>query len=105
MKLIDDLSLLTGLSTNCLDKLNEIKRDVIAHNLFEQLDSDNIILETDLGYISIYHDSEVIKYKFTPSSQFEKEIEEVIRTRKSPILKNCKININSAIVNTYKEMF
>ena len=105
-KLIDDISLLSGIPATTCSKLKDLVVDIICHNIAEAIaeGKNSCSIDIILGSINLYWDNEIIRYKFIPYTSFEDKISEVLKTSSSPILKTLNLNIDTCISNIYKEL-
>lgn len=104
--LIKDVSLLTDVSENTLNKFIPICNHCIGHAIHESECLQNDITEIDLGFgeLHIKVDEGCIKYRFIPSKELENILIKTVTQRTSPIILKLESNLQEKIDRTYKEL-
>lgn len=105
-RLIDDIAVLTNISTYALEGLIEKSRCCICHSVYEDLLNRENPTEIDIGIGTLYikcEDSD-IKYKFIPSKKLEEEVAFTIRNKLSPLTMEVDATFKHRIENTYKQL-
>lgn len=104
--LIDDISLLTDVSENTLNKFLPVVISSIGHAVHEATCSKQDTTEIDIGFgelhIKIEHDT--VKYRFIPSKTLEKTVINTLLTKESPIVTKINNSLQEKIDRTYKEL-
>ena len=105
--LISDLSVLTTISENSLDKLVDKSKFIICHDIQESLANkeDTTDINIGIGSIKIKVDDEGIKYRFVPSKTLEKAIMATVEEGKSPLTCEIEQALVDRIERVYKELF
>lgn len=103
----DDVSALTTIPVQTLNKLSAKQEQCIAHAVYETKIKHDEISEIDVGYgtIHICISEDEIKYRFTPSNSLETLIVKAIKNDKSPLVTAIEDRLREKILNVYKEMF
>ena len=102
--LIEDLSVLTSIPRDALDKLSKKCVWVICDDLEDcELENDNLVsINIGIGNLLISNGDETIKYKFIPSKELEKGIRETVVDHKNPLKFVLEKTLADRITNTYK---
>ncbi len=105
-KLINDLTLLTGVSKNALDELNDKANLTIAHCVFESLKEGNPLTTIDIGVGILYIklEDENIKYRFVPNKNLEALVSQAATSKSSPLANRAEMILNKRIEQTYKDL-
>lgn len=106
MNLNNELSILTQIPINVLDKLSNISKKCILHNIHQSCLEDKDCLEIDIGYgnIIMYISDENIVYRFVPSKDFEKSIINTIDSQEDPLILDIEQSLKKKVLNVYKEL-
>lgn len=106
MNLNNELSILTQVPVNILDKLSNTSKKCILHNIHQCCLEGNDCLEVDIVYgkILFYIDDENIVYRFIPSKDFEKSIINTIESQEDPLILDIEQSLKKKILNVYKEL-
>lgn len=106
INLLKDISILTDVNENTLNKFVPIYEYCIGHAVHEATCIKSDIVELDLGFgelhIKLEHDC--IRYRFVPSKDLEKSIINTIKTHNSPIITKLESNLQEKIDRAYKEL-
>lgn len=106
-KLLEDLSILSGVAITNLDKLTSLEEDIIGHAVLEAVTNKDPIAEIDIGigvlYILISDDE--IKYKFIPSSKVQNSVKLAVDKRQSKLTQRVDETLARRIMHTYKDLF
>ena len=104
--LIKDVSLLTDVSENTLNKFIPTCTYCIGHAVHESECLQNDITEIDLGFgeLHIKVDEGSIRYRFMPSKDLEKLLIKTVTQHTSPIISKLESNLQEKIDRTYKEL-
>lgn len=104
--IIEDLSKITTISTNNLNKLIDKSMWCICDYIEELITSKNNVLEINIGIgtliISILDNQ--IKYKFIPNAKLENSIRETIINEYNPLKLTIEKTLVNKITNTYKDL-
>ena len=105
--LIDDLSTLTTISKNALEKLfSERSTWCICNDLQEALLAKDLPVEIDIGIGTLmlgFDADDTLKYKFIPSGILERSIQKLIVEGENPLIRNAEQTLATRIVKTYKD--
>ena len=104
--LIKDISVLTDVSENTLNKFLPLCNYCIGHSVHESQCTHSDISEIDLGFgeLHIKVESDSIKYKFIPSKELETMLVKTVTQHTSPIILKLESNLQEKIDRTYKEL-
>lgn len=105
--LIEDLKILTTIPRSAFEQLAEKIELIICHSLFESRQQGKAITEINLGigYLNILNEEECIKYKFIPSSRFEKRVIESAKATSSPLITKAEDSLRAKVMDVYKNLF
>lgn len=106
VNLVKDISVLTDVTENTLNKFIPICQYCIGHAVHEAQTTMSDIVEIDLGFgeLHIKLEDNCVRYRFIPSSDLEKSIVTTISTRNSPIISKLESNLQERIDRSYKEL-
>ena len=104
--LIKDISALSNMPEDMLFKLQTLIEFNIQQCVFESIIEKNNLVEIDIGIGILYikYEGESVKYKFIPSDKLEQEVNQVINSRKSPIMTMSTKQMVSRLQAAYKEL-
>lgn len=102
--IIEDVSKLTSISKDALNKLQEKSIWCICNAVYENQLINSILTEIDLGIGKLYisNEEEGVKYKFIPSSYLENMVNKTLDDNKNPLQLIVEKKLANRIVNTYK---
>lgn len=105
-KLRDDLSNLTTIPKQSLDRLADLSELCICSTVGESIAlGENVSsINIGIGTLSILACDDCVKYKFSPSKTLEDRIVNMIKTGKNPLVDEIETKIIDRIVNTYKDL-
>lgn len=105
MNLVEDLSKLTTISTVNINRLVQLSQMIITHSVLEAVNDDKEICNVDIGIgtLSFLISENELKYKFTPSEIFEKQLVKSIKHGESPICIDASNKLKEKITRTYKD--
>ena len=101
---IEDISKLTTIPQNALDKLVAKANWCIADSFNESIIAKQQVTEVDIGIgtLLISNLSEEIQYKFIPHKELEDALISIAVDRKNPIQLILEKKLVGKIINTYK---
>lgn len=104
---VEDLSILTTIPNNSLNKLFEKMVWVICNSVEEStLNKENITeIKIGIGTLIIGIENNSIKYKFVPNQLLENSLISTVKDGKNPLVVKLEENFANRIINTYKDMF
>lgn len=104
--LVKDISVLTDVTENTLNKFIPIINYCIGHAVHEADCTRSNIVEIDLGYgeLHLKIDAESVAYRFIPSRDLEKIIVKTLTAHNSPIIMKLETNLQERLEKTYKEL-
>lgn len=104
--LIKDISTLTDVTENTLNKFTSICTHCISHAVHESdcLHEDTTKIDIGFGELHIKIDEESIRYKFIPSKELEHSLIRTVTTHTSPIITTLETNLQEKIDRTYREL-
>ena len=105
-KLIDDISVITSIPKTTLANLCSLSEDIILHDVYEEVLSNNSGSEINIGIGILYikHEGEEIRYRFIPSKKLENGVLSVVTDRSTPIVNKAEESLRTRIERTYKEL-
>lgn len=105
--LIQDLSLLTGVSQTNLTFLTIHTSNAIAHDVLESILNNEEVTEIDIGIgiLKILHTESEIKYKFIPSDTLNNKVISTVKNKQSPVAKRVGDRLGDRINKAYKDLF
>lgn len=101
--IVDDLSKLTTIPRDKLDKLVEKVKYIITDAVCENSVKVNIDLDIGIGILQIIN-TDCIRYKFKPSPKFEKAIYEAIVNNKNILQDTLEKTLAQRITRVYKDI-
>ncbi len=104
--IIEDISKLTTIPQNALDKLVNKAMWCIGDSFQEGILLGKEITEVNIGIgtLLISNLSEEIKYKFIPNEQLEQALISIALDKKNPLELTLEKKLTSKILNTYKDI-
>ena len=102
--IIDDLSKLTTIPKDKLDKLVDKIKYIIVDAICEDSSQLTFDLDIGIGTLQIIN-TDCIKYKFKPSPKFEKAIYEAIVNDKNILQDILEKTLSNRIAKVYKDIF
>ena len=105
--LLQDLSLLTGVSYTNLTFFNIHATNAIAHIVMESLLENKDISEIaiGIGILKICNKDNELRYKFIPSETLNNKVISTIKNGGSPVAKRVNEKLGQRINNAYKDLF
>lgn len=105
-KLIDDISVITSIPRTTLANLSSLSEDIIMHDVYEEIVSNNSVSEINIGIGILYikHEGEEIKYRFVPSKKLESGVLSVVAHKSTPIVNKAEESLRTRVERTYKEL-
>lgn len=106
-KLNSDLSNLSNIPENILDKLSELTTYVISSSVYESLLNKEGMTEIDLGFgnLLIKHDTADIKMKFIPNDILKEDLKKINNGGKPGLYRKLEKAVSAKLKELYKEMF
>jgi hypothetical protein len=103
--LINDLSTLTNIPLDIWEKFVDIAEMDIAHCAFETISSKekSFSIDIGLGILYIKYEEDNIKYKFIPHKSLEREVENALTCKSSPLVDIATKKLTTRLNNAYKE--
>ena len=102
-----DISLITTINERALDKLSDKVLWCISDAVEKAMLNNDNVIELDLGFgilmISILDNN--VKYKFVPSKELEKAVNDTIINEKNMLVDVLEESLVNKITNVYKDMF
>jgi len=106
IKLNEELSTLTNISKQVLDKLTTLSISCICDAIEDDILNDEDILSVDIGIGTLYikHSDNEMRYKFVPDAKFEEAIVQTIINDKNQLKVTVEDTLKKRIMNIYKEL-
>ena len=106
INIIEDISVLTDVSTNNLKKFVNVANFAIGHAVYESICSHDDIVSIDIGIgeLRVKHEENKIYYKFIPSKDLEKLIVDTVVNGTSPMITKVDSKLQEKIDRAYKEL-
>lgn len=105
--MLNDLSTLTTIQTNSLDKLfNKCKMLICDYIVQDNLCKTNTTsIDIGIGTVVINMQDHELNYKFIPSNDLEDMLVECIKTKNSPLVNTIEKTLSDRITKAYKDLF
>lgn len=104
--IINDLATITTVPNSSLDKLVNKANWCISHCVNECMINDKDVVEMDIGIGKLYIKLDNnLKYKFIPSDNLSKCINDTIQNKKSPLICAAEESLSCRLRDTYKDYF
>lgn len=101
--LIDDLSVLTSIPADKLQKLVDKSEYLIVDALAEGSSNNVVDIDIGIGNLQLI-DSKVLEYRFIPSKSLEKSINKYLETGYNPLQDTLEKTLVTRIINVYKDI-
>lgn len=107
MNLIKDVSLLTKIPENVLQKIEQKCIDSICYDIYQNMlqKEPTTCVDMGIGKLFIKLEDERIFYKIVPSENFENKVSKVVQERYNPLIDNVEQSLTNKIMNVYKELY
>lgn len=105
--LLQDISILTTIPRDSLEKLASISQYCICDGINEMLSTleDNVcVFDIGIGSLSIKVENNNIYYKFIPSTSLEESLIKTIDNEENPLVAKLEKTLVKRITKTYKEL-
>lgn len=104
---LQDLSILTTIPYNNVQKLFDMVGDIIAYDLQESIKNkeSKVSIDIGIGVLNLTLDNDEIHYKFIPSNKFEQELIDVVTNGNLNLIDNIEQTISKRVMSTYKDLF
>lgn len=104
--LTKDISGITSIKNNVIQKLNHVGELCICDyiNELDMLNEDVLQIDIGIGTVSILVKDDELEYSFYPSKALEKSLIRTIEKKESPLVKLSEINLENKINSTYKDI-
>ena len=101
-----DLSVLTTIPENTLNRLNDLTMKCIAHAVFESsLNRENTcIVDIGIGKLIIAPSEEDVNIRFEPSQKMESMLVDAINKKEDPLTLEVEKVLSEKIMRTYKDL-
>ena len=102
--IIEDVSKITTISHDVLNKLIDKGVWCICNSVYESKLTDSPLTELDIGIGTLYisNESDSIKYKFIPSSALETAVRDTIIENKNVLQLTLEKTLANKVIRTYK---
>lgn len=104
--ILKNLSSLTQVDINTLNKLSTLAEDCICDYVLEGIETDDDVVIVDIGvgllHISIIGDE--LEYKFTPSRKLEGKLKKTVYSEISPLVVKLEYSLDKKFTAAYKEL-
>lgn len=104
--IIDNVSKLTTIPKDYLDKLIQKVIWCICDAIYESILNKQDVTEMDIGIGTLYilNNDKGIKFKYIPNKQVEEAVKDTIVDQENPVQLILEKRLVSKIVNTYKDI-
>ena len=104
--IVNELSTITTIPMNSLQKLKEKEVYLICNAVEESALQGKTLTEINIGIgnLIILIENGFVTYKFTPSSKLEKNLVSTIVNKKNPLTNLFEESLANRVVKTYKDM-
>lgn len=105
-KVVHGIASLTTLTRKDVSSLLSLQTKCIGDYVLKSLlaDSDETVVNLEIGKLKILHTSNEIKFKFIPDAKLVEEIKSVILNKRSSIEDEIDKTLVDRITNVYKEL-
>lgn len=108
MDICKNLQQVTSLTQQNITDLVNIVIAMIGNNLYDSLQTGEDVCVSNLGFGEIHakysHEQSTIEYRFIPSADLEKTLQEVIIDKKDPMLQLAEESIKKEFTRIYKDL-
>ena len=103
--LIEDISALTSIPVNTLDKLKKKTIYCICDSIEETKlrGEDTTVIDMGIGILYIKEEGDIVKYRFTPSKTLENSINTTLIEGKNPLVDTIEKSLVKRVTDTYKQ--
>ena len=103
-KLTTDLSKLSNLNEEYLDKLFSLCTDSIASSVYESILNNDNVTEIDIGFgrLIVRNDLSKIKIKFIPSNDLELELKNINKGNEPSLKHKLEKAVSAKLIDMYK---
>lgn len=107
MKIANDISKLTTIPTDEVEKVISCMNDCICYNLQEGIKNKDDFLDVDIGIgnLTLSINNDTIEYKFIPSTTLEDNIKYTFEHNCCPLVEKLESSLRNKIFGAYKEFF
>ena len=104
--IVNELSTITTIPMNSLQKLKEKEIYLICNSVEESILQGKTLTEVNIGIgnLIILIENGFITYKFAPASKLEKSLVSTIINKKNPLTNLFEESLANRVVKTYKDM-
>lgn len=106
--ILEKVSLLTTIDKKSLVKLVDKVDLCICDELYKEslVNDSRCYFDIGVGVLGIdYSSGDSVKYKFTPSKEFEKMVVGTLTKKETPLVDKVEQSLVKKIVSTYKDLF
>ena len=106
-RLLDDLSTLSTIPCQFLDKLKDKAEEIVAYDVFESVKNleNSASIDIGIGILLIYLENDSIYYKFKPSKSLDTRIRKSLKTGVPTLVEKIENVLSNKITKTYKDLF
>lgn len=105
--ILDKVSILTTIDKKSLVKLGDKVSLCICDELYKEslVNNSRCYFDIGIGVIGIdFSSGDSVRYKFTPSKDFEKQVINTLVNKEAPLTKKVEQSLVKKIVDTYKDL-
>ena len=105
-KLVDDLSTITNISRQTLEKLTSLSISCICDAVEDDVlkGNDVVTIDIGIGQLMIKHTDNDMRYKFIPGAKLEEAVVQTIINDKNPLKVEIEDTLKKRILSIYKEL-
>lgn len=106
MEMYEKLASIFGIRDSLIGHIFEKLDYVICNDVLNNYLEGNLVTEEDfgIGKLSIKVEGDTIKYKFTPSRNFEATLVKTIENKESPLVTRLETILGQRLSSEYKEL-
>ena len=108
INIINDVSSICNLPNDVLIRLSYVVNSIIAYSICDSLPDKDFEFDIGIGkiYITIEENKagKSVRYRFIPSKELEDSINNVVKSRRSPLTKAVENSLQNKVFNTYKDL-
>ena len=108
INIINDVSSICNLPNDMLIRLSYVVNCIIADSICDSLPDKDFEFDIGIGkiYITIEENKagKSVRDRFIPSKELEDSINNVVKSRRSPLTKAVENSLQNKVFNTYKDL-
>ena len=102
--IIKDVSILTTIPENSINKIFDRVEDAIIHGVCELENTNEYQADISIGNLVMNFEEDSISFKFIPSDRFKDKLIHAYEDKEDALIKSVESRLIYKIVNTYKDL-